>query len=322
MKCAPILLIGFNRPDFTALQISRLKPLSPDKLYFVVDGPRADKPTEIECCLQVRSCTKLIDWPCEVQTLFRDQNLGCKDSVSGAITWFFENEESGIIIEDDCSVGADFIRFASELLEYYRDDERVGAISAMNRYDLQSNSMESYHFNTHIDVWGWASWRRVWKDYNTNILQYEKKRYEIVNRGLRTRRARRAALKSFEAVVSGLSTWDYQLGFMFMDKGLLSISPKEKLVANIGFCDNRGTNVAGYNFDAHFLLTQGRMDFPLVHPSSVIPDIKKITMEERREYGLLPRALTVLGNKLPKISLLIDRIGRLLERFFPVIFKI
>ena len=56
MKCAPILLIGFNRPDFTALQISRLKPLSPDKLYFVVDGPRADKPTEIECCLQVRSC--------------------------------------------------------------------------------------------------------------------------------------------------------------------------------------------------------------------------------------------------------------------------
>ena len=97
--CAPILLIGFNRPDFMAAQIAAVREARPLKLYVAVDGPRPD---EAEKCRAVRECVKLVDWPCEVKTLFREKNLGCKYGVSGAISWFFDNEEEGIVLEDDC----------------------------------------------------------------------------------------------------------------------------------------------------------------------------------------------------------------------------
>ena len=115
-SCVPILLIGFNRPDFMAAQIVAIRDARPPRLYIAVDGPREGRIDEAEKCRAVRDCVKLIDWPCEIKTLFREKNLGCKYAVSSAITWFFENEEMGIILEDDCRPTVDFLRFASEML--------------------------------------------------------------------------------------------------------------------------------------------------------------------------------------------------------------
>lgn len=76
-NCSPILLIGFNRPDYMAAQVAAIRPACPDKLYLAVDGPRADRHGEAELCRQVRECAALVDWPCEVKTLFRERNLDC-----------------------------------------------------------------------------------------------------------------------------------------------------------------------------------------------------------------------------------------------------
>ena len=319
--CAPVLLIGFNRPDFMAQQIEVLKKIRPSKVYVAVDGPRDNVEGESCLCIRVRDCVKLIDWECDVKTLFRKENRGCKYGVSEAITWFFENEESGIILEDDCRPDISFFRFATELLEKYRDNQAIGAISAMNLYDWQSDRVVSYHFNTHINIWGWATWRRVWKNYTVDILKYKQEKDSIVKKGLFTSRARRAALKSFDAVVNGLKTWDYQLGFMFMSLGLLTITPRFKLVRNVGFADGRGTNVVGYNFDAHHHLKCGTMAFPLIHPTGVFPDINKIREEERREYGLVPRFLTFIGCRIPSTTRLLNTLGEFVERRMPWLFK-
>ena len=115
--CAPVLLIGFNRPDYMAEQIAAVRPARPSRLYISVDGPRSDRPEEGELCRKVRECAELVDWTCEVKTLFREKNLGCKYGVSGAITWFFENESEGIVLEDDCRPAVDFFRFATENCE-------------------------------------------------------------------------------------------------------------------------------------------------------------------------------------------------------------
>ena len=139
MSCVPILLIGFNRPDFMAAQIAAVRAARPARLYVAVDGPRPDRSGEAENCRAVRECVKLVDWPCEVKTLFREKNLGCKMGVSGAITWFFDQEEEGIVLEDDCRPSEDFLRFASEMLVRYREDGRVGLVAGFNAFDLQSD---------------------------------------------------------------------------------------------------------------------------------------------------------------------------------------
>ena len=59
--CAPILLIGFNRPDYMTAQIKAIRPAHPEKIYIAVDGPRADRPDESELCRQVRECAELVN---------------------------------------------------------------------------------------------------------------------------------------------------------------------------------------------------------------------------------------------------------------------
>lgn len=90
----PILLLIFNRPDTTEEVFAAIREANPERLYVASDGPRADPEGEAERCARARRIATDVDWPCELQTLFRDENLGCRRAVTGAVTWFFENDTS------------------------------------------------------------------------------------------------------------------------------------------------------------------------------------------------------------------------------------
>ena len=117
-------------------------------------------------CEGVRKIVAEVDWKCEVKTLFRDENLGCGRSVSGSIDWFFENEEEGIILEDDCIRNATFFRFIDELLEKYREDDRVSLSSGSNFQVAERRDDMSYYFSKTVLIWGWATWRCAWRSYD------------------------------------------------------------------------------------------------------------------------------------------------------------
>ena len=127
-----VLLCGFVRYDTISRVFEAVRSARPPRLYLATDGPRAGREDDVANVLKVRSLVEKVDWPCEVKTLFRENNLGCRAAMSGAIDWFFENEESGIILEDDCLPGMDFFRFCEELLDRYRDDERIMMIGGTN----------------------------------------------------------------------------------------------------------------------------------------------------------------------------------------------
>src|SRR4051794_16793681 len=117
---SPLLFIIFNRPDTTQKVFDQIKKAKPTRLYVAADGPRITRTSDYILCKQTRNIVNDIDWDCEVKTLFREKNLGCKEAVSSAITWFFENEEEGIILEDDCLPADSFFKFCDLLLEKYR----------------------------------------------------------------------------------------------------------------------------------------------------------------------------------------------------------
>lgn len=113
----PILFLTFNRLDTTKRVFKSIKAAHPKKLYIASDGPRANVFGEDLKVKEVRDFIESnIDWECEVKTLFRDKNLGCKLAVSGAIDWFFENEERGIILEDDCLPNQSFFQFCRSVI--------------------------------------------------------------------------------------------------------------------------------------------------------------------------------------------------------------
>lgn len=321
-RCAPILLIGFNRPDYMAAQINAIKAAKPNRLYIAVDGPRADRQGEAELCWQVRDCIKLVDWPCEMKTLFREKNLGCKYGVSGAITWFFANEPEGIVLEDDCRPTQDFLRFASEMLERYREDKRIGAICGFNFFNLQTDKNVSYHFSRHMDVWGWASWRRVWNDYDIDVANSPDRLVSILGKATTTAYYKRFYRTVALDVGRGLSTWDIQLSLLFIDKGYLSVVPKERLVANIGLADKRATHTGGYVYWGEEWSKSSSIEFPLVEPDDEHCDEKADCLRERMEGAILPRGLTWVGAKCPLLCGCLSLCGNALKRIAPVLFRL
>lgn len=165
----PILLLIFNRPNKTSQVFEQIRKAKPPKLYVSGDGPRKGYEGEEEKIKSAREIVSRVDWSCEVKTLFRDKNLGCKEGVSSAITWFFEQEEQGIILEDDCVPHLDFFTFCESLLVRYAGDDRVSVITGNNFQNGKIRGSASYYFSKYIHVWGWATWRRAWKHYQGDI---------------------------------------------------------------------------------------------------------------------------------------------------------
>ncbi|MFP4332877.1 MAG: hypothetical protein ACLFQJ_06210, partial [Campylobacterales bacterium] len=138
-----VLFLVFNRLDTTKQVFEAIRQAKPPRLYVAADGAREAKEGEDQKVKAIREyILQHIDWDCEVKTLFREKNLGCKIAVSSAITWFFENEEMGIILEDDCLPSQSFFWFCEELLERYKDDMRIMMVSGYNkvqRYNQQNS---------------------------------------------------------------------------------------------------------------------------------------------------------------------------------------
>lgn len=322
MKCAPILLLGFNRPDLIRQQIANIAPYKPEKLFFAVDGWRNEE--EKALCEETKAAIELVDWPCELKTYFRNENRGCRNAPPEAITWFFNEVESGIVLEDDCHPAPGFIRFATELLERYKDDERIGAIAAFNRHNLQSDKCASYHFSKDLNVWGWASWHRVWKDYDVTMKRYIEGIDEMISSHTKNKRMRKYWHDSFKGVLDGaIVTWDYQFSCMFMMHGYLCVRPKVRLVANKGIGVSTGTHTCGYDFWAKDFSTAGNVTFPLAHPSRVEADVNADEKTERIVTGIVPWVLWAAGSVLPRpFRPLVTFVGRILYAVAPKVFEL
>ncbi len=269
---SPVLLLLFNRPDCTKQVFQAVREARPSKLYIAIDGPRTDNASDIVNVTAVRDYVLgNIDWPCTVKTNIRKTNLGCKNAVSSAISWFFEQEEEGIVLEDDCLPNKSFFTFCTVLLDKYRCDNRVRHISGVNFQENDLPGDASYYFSTITHVWGWASWRRVWNAYDKDFLLLDtflqQKQIENI---YPDKKIAKALVNDFKRVQSGLiNTWDFQYLFLNLINHGLCIIPRTSLVKNIGFGD--GSTHEHFSKPA----TQKTAEMEVItHPDFVVPQLQ------------------------------------------------
>lgn len=235
MKSA-ILFLVFNRPENTKKVFEAIREAKPARLYVAADGPRLYHDDKHKCD-QVRKIVTDVDWPCELSTNFREDNLGCKIAVSSAIDWFFSHEEEGIILEDDILPSSSFFVFCEMLLDIYRDEPSVAVISGCNPAPSAIDARNDYDFSSYALIWGWASWRRVWIDYDVDIKGWNGKSNDL-KKWMSNSNILSVSMWSniFDRIVKGeIDTWDYQLNYLLMNESKVSIIPKINLVDNIGF---------------------------------------------------------------------------------------
>jgi hypothetical protein len=267
----PLVFVVFNRPDTTKLVFEAIRKVRPTHLFFIADGPRPDREGETERCALVRSILEGVDWPCKVQKNYSDINMGCKRRVSSGLDWVFGEVEEAIILEDDCLPDASFFPFCEELLNRYRHDERVGHISGINFQFGYRRSQESYYFSRYAHVWGWATWRRAWQDYDVDIKDWPLVKTEgKLNDIFGNERMAKYWEIIFNQVHDGLiDSWAYSWTFCNLLNSRLSVTPHINLVSNIGF-GGQATHTTQKNCMAEIPTSQ--MQFPLQHPRTIFRD--------------------------------------------------
>jgi hypothetical protein len=281
----PVALLIFKRPETTAKVFEAIRQAKPPKLLVVADGPRADQPGEVEKCAAARAIIDTVDWECEVLKNYSDVNLGCGLRPATGINWVFEQVEEAILFEDDCLPHPTFFQFCEELLEKYRDDERVMSIAGTNLLGERKLPGQSYYFSYFGGNWGWASWRRAWKYFDYDIKQWpEILESRFLENYLRVPKYYLFWQKIFQNAYQNQnrSCWDYQwLLACWLQHGL-KIVPEVNLITNIGF----GAN-ATHTFSTENPL--GKMEtqeicFPLKHPPFMIRDGEADTLFQEKFF--------------------------------------
>ena len=268
---SPILLLIFNRPHETNEIFRAIRKAKPPRLYIAADGPREKFEGEAQLVVKTRKIATNVDWPCQIKTLFQEKNIGNKKALSNGINWFFENEEEGIILEDDCLPNQNFFQFSDTLLSYYRNDERVSMITGNNYQAGRKRGEGSYYFSRYGLTWGWASWRRAWRYYDINLnfwptwklsADWNKKFPDFFERKYWERIFNWYFLGKIEA-------WDYPWIACLWRYGGLTIVPNINLVSNIGF----GPNATNHKSQNHPLakLPTGELR-EIIHPKIIIQD--------------------------------------------------
>ena len=282
----PVALIFFNRDESLKKVFEQVRKAKPSKLFLIQDGARENRQDDVDGIAACRKIVEDIDWKCEIHRNFSDKNLGCGRRVSSGISWVFEYVDRAVILEDDCVIEPTFINFCDELLEKYKDDERVCMISALNHFNDWNCGDSSYLFAKTGAIAAWATWKRVWDKFDFKIEDYEDAYVQnVVKNSFGHKRAAKARMENWKNVfeagkASGnIRYWGPQFGFLKYRTTALAIVPSHSLSSNIGVDPKATFSGAGTEFmkksmRSWFFQKTRPMEFPLKHPKAILPDTK------------------------------------------------
>ena len=264
----PVVFIIYNRLETAIRVFNIISEIKPTKLYVIADGPKNTE--EKSKCILVRDFVEnKMSWNCELVKVYSDENLGCAKRIQTGLDIVFEKEEMAIILEDDTLPDTTFFKFCEELLERYKDDNRVAHISGCNLYSNEVNCKESYLFSSIVNIWGWATWKRAWKNYDINMPSWDNQNKEtFISIWCPHHKSRKGIRKMFDLHCNNENpwTWDSQWVYACWNMNGLSIVPSKNLVSNLGIGPDASNTRQKVRVNM-FPLRLESMTYPLNHPT-------------------------------------------------------
>lgn len=236
LEIPPILFIIFNRPDTTARVFEEIRKVRPARLFVAADAPRYPIKAEVDACAAALKIATNIDWECELHVLMQERNLGVGRGGAAAITWFFQQVEAGIILEDDCVPSEQFFEFCAQGLIKFKDDASVMMIAGTNYLLGRYATQAGYYLSRFYPIWGWATWRRAWALYDFDISHWEE---ELIYKRLRTFFSNKLLAlrwaKIFDDIKNKrLEAWDVQWVFACVKNHGYTLTAPFNMISNIG----------------------------------------------------------------------------------------
>ena len=238
LEISPVLVTGFRRPILLKNLIDHLLQfISPSNLYVSIDGVIGANPAhtgEIALSREIARSYESIG----VHLLLSEKNLGCYLANREAISWFFSNVDSGIILEDDMWPNIDFLIFATKALEYFEHNSKVGSISGTNiipKGDLDKfSTVANFRFSKYSSSWGWATWSNRWEKFIASADKTEIK--EIIYHTFTSKISRSYWSQIlFKTYQNENDSWAYRWLFTHWSQEWLALTPNSNFIVNLGF---------------------------------------------------------------------------------------
>ncbi len=291
----PIIFLIFKRKKETSLVFEEIRKIKPSKLFIVADGPRNEEEKILSS--ETRKIVDKIDWECEIYRNYSDINLGCRERVISGINWAFEKIDRAIILEDDCLPNQDFFRFSEEMLEKYKDNENIMHIGGSNFQDnnkefINSIKGDSYYFSNIAQIWGWATWKKAWNKYDSNMITWEKiKDKKDFIKHFPNKYIYQYWKYFFEKMHRNeFDTWDIAWTYTCFKENGLCIMPKVNLIENTGSDASTATHKS--NNLTH--IKTSALIFPLTHPNIIKENRIADKYTYKRVYGVNTNIRNVL----------------------------
>lgn len=287
-----VLLIFFTRDQQLGKVFEQVKLARPARLYLYQDGARANRKDDAE---GIKKCREIvadenIDWQCEVHRFYQEKNYGCDPSEYIAQKWMFQSEEYGIVLEDDDVPSQSFFPFCKELLEKYKDNERINIICGMNNTGVSEHIKESYLFTQKGSIWGWASWKRVVDTWDGEYRWTE----DVEKRNTIKKNVKSYDFDDWYQVVlqhkaSGRAHYESILAASMFLYDRVNIVPKYNMISNIGVASESTHSVSDIRLlpkrtQKLMYMKTYEIEFPLVHPTNIVIDK---TFEKKTTLGTL-----------------------------------
>lgn len=241
MSNAPIALFTYNRPDHTRLTVEHLlrnPEAGASDLCVFSDAARA--PEERAAVEDVRRYLKTVCGFRSIRVTARAFNLGLSRSIIDGVGAVLEEHGRVIVVEDDLITSPFFLRYMNEALGKYESEEAVVSVHGYV-YPVRARLPDAF-FLRGADCWGWATWRRGWRIFESDGSRLLEE--------LRERRMQRAFdfdggypyTRMLEDQVAGRNdSWGIRWYASAFLRNKLTLYPGRSLVKNIGN-DSSGTH--------------------------------------------------------------------------------
>lgn len=235
MPVAPVVLILHARPEATRAVFAAIRAAAPSRLFLVADGPR-DAPGEADRVAAARAAVAVVDWPCRVERIYADTNLGCRGRVVSGLDAVFAAVDAAIVLEDDCLPRPGTLAWLSRMLGRWTGEPPAMMVTAANPLEEWAADRQTWHMARHGTAWAWATWRRAWAHFPRRPVDPRDPAVAAaLQRAMPDADQRARHLAGLAAVADGRwDTWDVEWEHGRLIAGGLAVVPARNAVDNIG----------------------------------------------------------------------------------------
>ena len=314
----PLCLFVFKRLEPVKMIFDVFKQVRPLKIYVFADGPREHVKDEADIVRSVREYVQeAIDWDCDKQLFFFEENKGCDKNIIEGLNIFFSKEEKGIIFEDDAVPVKDFFPYCEYLLNKYKTEDKIQYIAGFNAIGDSDIIKEDYTFGKTVPLSGaFATWADRWNNCDFEIKDWpEEKSKGLLKDIFLYSELRKNITKCLDEEYKGIITaWDYKFDFDMYRKNRLAIVPKGNLATSYGYME--GAFHPQEKSEAKKLFkvmksTNKRLSLPLNEPIIIQRDVEYDRFRQKT-------MLLIKGNYIErKLRQLLRSIKSLLYKIMP-----